>query len=59
MRKQKAQSESSTSSDIELRLDQLEKKADQQKIIASKILQGLDKQNSSSRKGIIVKRCRE
>ena len=47
MRKQKAQSESSASSDIELRLDQLKKKADQQKIIASKILQGLDKQNSS------------
>ena len=50
MRKQKAQSESSASSEIELRLDQLEKKANQQKIIASKILQGLDKQNSTSRK---------
>jgi len=48
MRKEKAQAESSASSDIELRLDQLEKKVDQQKIIASKILQGLEKPNSSS-----------
>ena len=50
MKKEKEASDAGISSDIKLRLNRLEKKAQQQKIIACKILQGLDKHISSSKK---------